>query len=465
MNRQWIIGITTAATAGDSTEVHILSCLQKVEEKVEGDLVLCVVPSDETNRLLGEIIESNHFPIHLITPAESRELILERFPEASRLIHSAASINVQPGRGNAESDWKDCERWLKAVADIRLIVQDDTSAPDSSRECPTVYLQARNGEIRFDNFPDSQALEDPGFAQICKDIGLPLGVPITLDEVKASASATANRFAPRSRFLESASLLFNLSPSFLFGIGAAIRLDPRWLNVATFAAALGAALVALVLSRVNLKRAWLSSRAAAEACRSLIATRGILDPLFPPAASHLDGFESLSRSLALQDSIRNPSSTPPAPLSSLRDTYITKRIDGQLKHYSGKIDEAKFRARWLKRAFYLTTILAFVVNLAALLLYVYHEALPPESATINERWISGFAAWVFPSLAAAAIGLLAIHETSRRSIGYRAMIEKLNQKKAILKDLMSESSITETIRATEDMLLEEVGEWFRGQKF
>jgi hypothetical protein len=151
------------------------------------------------------------------------------------------------------------------------------------------------------------------------------------------------------------------------------------------------------------------------------------------------------------------------PLLKVRNHYVEDRLDGQIQYYEKHARSAQRRLRWIRGTFYLFTTLATISSSVALLCQV--GWFPWMTAEVNDRWIAGFATVAFPALAAAALGYLSLTESSRRMGYYSEIASQLRGRRAVLTSLSSEASITEAIRDTEGMLLEEVAGWLRRQIF
>lgn len=453
----------TGNTDEEPSVTGLLSALEMIESGVKGSIEIALVPNSPLAASMLPIL-SERYPVHLIAPGEippsrTHAAFTKSVPQ------SAASLNVQPGRGDSPEDWSDCHIWLHSIADILLQIGAPVqeNSPDIVPGKPTIYLT--NSEITGDvsRFSPDAPVSDESFEKIISEISDRKPSFNSLEAVKSHASEKAKHHAPRARLYAASALLLNLSPSVIFGVGSAIKMAPGWLNLWGFAATLAAGIIAYLLSRLGAQRTWLTARALAEICRSLIASRGFLDPLFPPSAIHLPSFMSTARTFALFDCSCRTELPGTGATADLRDHYINERIKGQIRYYTNEGNKAKRLEKSLKRWFYMVSALAVIANSAAMLFYM--NSLPFVSEEINDRWISGFGAWVFPSFAAALIGFLSIHEVSRRSTTYFELADQLRLRIPILSNLKSESSITEAVREIENQLLEEVAEWFRGRAF
>ncbi|MEM9015939.1 MAG: hypothetical protein AAGC68_02915 [Verrucomicrobiota bacterium] len=400
-------------------------------------------------------------PLHLIAPREgwkgaSGGVVTPEETDCPPIL----SVNVQPGRGTTELDWDDCEVWLDSVVDRELIFNGEAKSSDDVVIHPTWFV-SEDGQVIATHYPrDGEEKETDVYEEVIRDVFGNDEVPEDLASLKIRAGEVASRHAPWFRFLETGSLFLNLSPSFIFAIAAALALGMRFMEISQFIAALLATLVALGLNRHRSRRCWLSARSLAEICRSLQNSGAVLDPLFPPAATHLPSHARLARSLAIHQA-ENPEEDDRS-MTEFRDDYIENRLNakegGQIDYFSRQSKKAYRRQRIAKIVFLVATILALVATILDLVLLIGDY---PEWKEINARFIAGFSAYTFPAIAAAAIGYLGLSETTRRADYYSEMVRRLKQQRATMGRLGSESSITEAVRETESVLLEEFAEWLR----
>ncbi|MCC6882895.1 MAG: hypothetical protein IT576_12140, partial [Verrucomicrobiales bacterium] len=368
--------------------------------------------------------------------------------------------NGPPVRGDGIDHWTDCLGWLEAVADIRIHIGRVFIRPESPKK-PTVLIDPYTGKSEFTGFPREGVLIDAEFEKTARYLRSQSGTIETLDEVKILASSLARKSAPLFRFLQTGSLFLNLIPGFIVALGAMLVWLPDTVALWRFGAATAAAFFAIGLRRLATRHQWLAARAVAEICRSLLASNRILDPLFPPSARFLPRYATLARSLAIQH-FQTHFPDPFAPLA-FRDLYSQQRIGGQIDYYGRHSQVAKQRLRWIRGIFLVFTALSALASTLALLSQL--DLLPWLTEEMDKRWISGSAALAFPAIAAAAIGYLGVTESSRRAEFFADLAALLTKRKALLDKLESESAITEAVRETEGILLEEVAGWLRRQVF
>jgi len=207
----------------------------------------------------------------------------------------------------------------------------------------------------------------------------------------------------------------------------------------------------------------LSGRAIAEIYRSIQHSGEILDPLLPPSAAHLPRQASVARTLAIAH--RRANGPRSIDTVGIRESYLAQRLEGgegQIAYYGGQARRAQKRRRRVKAIFRLATTLALLSTVVALVSLL--GGLPGTEA-FNDRWVAGFASFAFPALAAAAVGYLGLSETTRRADYYAEMARALERQRDLLAALRSESAIKETIRETENLLLEEFAGWLRRQVY
>ena len=146
-----------------------------------------------------------------------------------------------------------------------------------------------------------------------------------------------------------------------------------------------------------------------------------------------------------------------------RDWYLENRLDKQIAYYEPRSHRAIQFHRRMKRLFGVALTLSLVSTTYTLLEKLgWSVPLPDE---VSQRYISGFATFAFPALAAAALGIIALHESSRRAEFYGQICQRLRRHRAFLARLQSPSSIREAIREIEEILTEEVAGWLRRRVF
>jgi hypothetical protein len=429
---------------------------KRLAPRVQGDLAYSLVP-DQVHRAFGEALCERGHSLHLVVPGE-KSLCLSG--DLGVICSKAVTLNVPPVRGDSSDHWVDCHGWLESVADIRIQIGRVLIRPESPKK-PTVSMDPFTGTSEFSGFPKDDLLTDVEFEKTARYLHARSGTTTKLDEVKILASAVAKKSGPLFRFLQTGSLFLNLIPSFILALGAMLLWLPDTVALWRFGAATAAAFFAIGLRRVATRRQWLAARAVAEICRSLLASNRILNPLFPPSSRFLPRYATLARSLAIQHFQTHPPD-PFAPLA-FRDLYSQQRIGGQIEYYGDQSRVAKQRLRWIRGIFLVFTALSTVASTLAL--FSHLDLLPWLTQEMDKRWLSGSAALAFPSIAAAAIGYLGVTESARRAEYFADLADLLTKRKSLLDRLESESAITEAVRETEGILLEEVAGWLRRQVF
>ncbi|MCB1064322.1 MAG: hypothetical protein KDN20_15570 [Verrucomicrobiae bacterium] len=439
--------------------------LEELKVRVDGELAFAVVPREPLIGLLERLGIS--VPLHLVVPREVSSEGHVREAHWEGKLRNVASTNVQPGRGDSEEDWDDCEAWLDEITEIEFWI-DGSSEPGIETggevsERPVVRFAIDSGETVWQGFSSDEIIQDPVWNQVVDDLFGEGKVPEDLDEVMRRTNLMAGNSAPSFRFLESGSLFLNLSPSIILALGAALVWSATLTAILKFSAALLATLAALGLKQVRSCRRWLHGRTLAEICRSISHSGDILDPLFPPAAHHLPSYASFTRSFALAKAEAMPVIRPDA--IGFRNLYLNSRLKGdkgQIAYYTEQARSARFRRRWIRGIFQVATVLALISTvfaLASLLNWL------PGTESFNQRWVAGFATFAFPAMAAAAIGYLGLSETARRADYYEEIVRLLRNQEKILRRLRSEGSIMEAVRKTESLLLEEFSGWLRRRTY
>lgn len=198
---------------------------------------------------------------------------------------------------------------------------------------------------------------------------------------------------------------------------------------------------------------WLRTRFATELVRGLRASQPWLDPLHPQVVRHLPQHHRLALTASLL-AARESSST--ASLASMRASYLTERLQDQIRHFKEKGAKAAHQNHLWHGIATWAGWLAPVSVLFALTDKVADWHLTHSWAG---AFFGKFLPVALPLLAGVAASLRHALDLTRRTHRYPEMAERLTAIAATFPLLQSRSTIAAAVSRTEELLLDELIEW------
>ena len=219
---------------------------------------------------------------------------------------------------------------------------------------------------------------------------------------------------------------------------------------------------------------WLDCRFGRELMRGLASAYPFIDPIMPEVRLHSPQWKRFATACTL---LKHQESGPldPAHLLEARDRYLSNRITHQKKHFTDKHQKAKTPSHWVNLATHRIPLLAVIFIAIALLekgtqfLTYDHDThkyghIPPFGNGILAAIFVLFLPIFLPLLASLSASFHAAFDFGRRKIRYHEMAETLAQTEKWLPTLQTHSDIQQTVRRTEEILLDENIEWLTAQK-
>ncbi len=203
---------------------------------------------------------------------------------------------------------------------------------------------------------------------------------------------------------------------------------------------------------------WRRNRFAAELCHGLIESAGLLDPL----RSKVVRLDDRWRRYVLSVGLAACRAAPKVPFEQMRAEYLTGRVENQIEHFSKKQPRAGMFNRWLGRVALIASVLAPLIVGTALWLKFYHA-----DDVAEQLFAATFAVLlpvVLPLIAGGATSLIVSLDADRRAERYGAVLYRLKRQKKIIPGLKTEGSLRRTAQDTEDVLLDELFEWYTVSK-
>lgn len=373
--------------------------------------------------------------------------------ERSRQLVSAAHWSeVAPGNEDAPAAYHVVARRMLEVADRMLFAWDgnparglggtgETVAEAAHWGTPARIIAADTLEVRWQGTPLA-AGGDPAFQD--------LPVAGTVAELFSLLDKRAVARAPKSRWFAAGSMSVNHMATFLQAVLVLFVLVGKEIGAAIrFVLALVAMALPWVGSKLKLQEGWVGDRVRAELLRSLLASHEPGSPLDPPA---LELFEKdrnflLSAALHLVAERRG--------WEAARDSYLTERVDGQIRFFEAKGTIAKNRMKIFGKLFWVASWAALIFTGTT----VFIKALKVTVPTTWERVGMEFLPSVLPGIAAWTLAMISIFEFRRRAQLYSQIETTLRRLRPMLAEAKCASAAARAIRQIERLLLNEVWEW------
>ncbi len=275
-------------------------------------------------------------------------------------------------------------------------------------------------------------------------------------EYYRAANETAKNRAPKSRHLVLRIILLQLLASAVGSTALAFEIHgyPDEISMLGELVLLGIAF-AMSLQHRQHHQEWMETRIKAEICDSFLALWHIRRPADPFPKISIQGLGGFCRNLQL---IRILDKKPPPPLESVRDRYLTGRLEEQRKYFSEHSARARIIHQRLKTVALLSTAMAALLSLLALTLALLKFS---ESSVAVPKYIS----LLLPLVSAAIFSLLITQDYSRRAVRYDEMAVMLADAQRRLKQAQTWNGLARIAQETETALLQELVEWHSFRQF
>jgi hypothetical protein len=211
----------------------------------------------------------------------------------------------------------------------------------------------------------------------------------------------------------------------------------------------------------NLKSRWRQARFGAEVLRSLIQTRGLVDPLFPIVARHDPVWHRFALSSGLAAHRENPVHN--FDWQSIKAVYHRDRMEHQRNAYFRKqlVGASKLSAVCGRIAAWTGALAPIGLILAIYLKWMHSDWI--TTSTWSPVFIK-FLPILLPLLAGTSASLKVITDAGRRAERYNTQANRLERASQWFISLQTPSSIRRAVYATEEILLDELIEWHVASK-
>lgn len=221
------------------------------------------------------------------------------------------------------------------------------------------------------------------------------------------------------------------------------------------------------------QQTWLHCRFARELMRSMEKSNPFLDPLYPEIQRHQPNWKRFAITTGLMLRAEKPIPAYPTTLeiNTWRDDYLKNRIKDQETFFQSESHGAKVPHH---RFYFLTHwsgIAALSIVAAACLIKAFDLVLTlrEKPALSTHHYIASaffliFLPILMPLLASIGASFGAVFDYGRRSARYEEIAQGLGKTARILPTLATLHDISTAVRYTEEVLLDELIEWFAAQR-
>ncbi len=261
----------------------------------------------------------------------------------------------------------------------------------------------------------------------------------------------AARIAPRVRGWVGASVLMNALAAILTTASIVFVLTSKIVDAIIFLLVAAATVSVALIKRKEAHRKWIRCRAAAEICRSALATWSLGDFATPFWFTQLDGFTRLAKSvrlLHLSDREKRLFN-----LEDWRQNYLATRVDTQLSYFRRRRRKLTLALAILTGGFWVFSALAIGRAIFSAL-FTKHQSAPFLTA------VHSFLPIALPLAAGCVLSLISIFDLNRQLARSKAMEMRLKTVRDGLEKCETLLSLRHAVEHAENAFASEVFEWF-----
>jgi hypothetical protein len=458
-HRLWLVGFAGHRLVGnpEAAKAALRSELDAMAAALTGEIVGISSAAAGADLLFLEACQEAGFKTIVILPF-NRSRFAEDFEDpaewqrASRLIDSAWWHEEVTGNEEAPAAYHVVARELLNLSDRMILLWDgqparglggtgETVADAEKWQIPSRIIDATTLEARWQSATAPQAAAEAPF----KD--LPPVDSIRSLFMKLDQRAVSR--APRSRWFNAGSMSVNHIATFLQASLLALSIAKEMGGLIKFTLALIAAALPWVGARMRLQHSWVTDRTRAELLRSLLVSHEPASPLHPPALELFENHASFLRSASL------PLVAQRKGWSAARDTYLTDRIDDQIRYLTKQGDHALRRLNIFNRIFQIASLGAMLLGAATIFIHLNRITL----SGFFDIWAIGFFPAILPGLAAWSLAMISVFEFKRRARMYGKLVTELTQLRPKLAGAECASATASLMRRCEHLLIHELWEW------
>jgi nucleoside 2-deoxyribosyltransferase len=472
-----IIGFTGHRKLANASVVRsaIVATLDQLAAR-GGAMAAVASAASGSDTLFLEEADRRSLPFFLVLPFP-REKFREDFNDAEwervqPLFRKALNIAELERTETKEEAYLETSRQTVDRADVLIAVLDANHAHGKGGARDAVEYADALGKTVFLIDPNTGAIQPRRMSALPP--ALPAGaaqmtggdakqeVKKHFDEVNARAQA----HGPQARQMVRWIILLHLLSTAL-AIGAmvfqplvgtgAVGHAVEYVAAALELVCLGAALY-LIYQHHQLHEDWLTSRIAAELCRSARTTWGLRHHAEINLRVAIPGFERLSVSLQMARYLDR------SPVQSVNDVcreYREERVRHQIEYFKNEAGAATTQYRWRRRLATAATVGAILFNVGASALIIFGVVHGQEAIYLTIKLV----ALLLPLVNATMFTLIVSQDYSRRVVRYPEMAAVLAEMEKRLSGEMTWPSLARVMNETEQLLLQEVVEWYSFTRF
>ena len=225
------------------------------------------------------------------------------------------------------------------------------------------------------------------------------------------------------------------------------------------------------------QQTWLHCRFARELMRSMEKSNPFLDPLYPEIQRHQPNWKrfAITTGLMLRAEKNIPAYPTADQITTWRNDYLKGRVQDQETFFHRKSHGAKIPHQRFHFLTHWSGIAALIVVFCACVVKISHvfdksaDSKPISDdhdiiAYIVSAFFLLFLPILMPLLASVGASFGAVFDYGRRSARYHEIAKDLGKTARILPTLETLPDITTVVRNTEEVLLDELIEWFAAQR-
>jgi len=484
---RWIIAFTGHRELANEAPVReaLRSALRELNDRItrqggQAELYSSIAAGSDV--LCVEVARELQLPVHLILPLEEDAFAGTFESGWDRSMRQIEAIRAAGGTVRiANADRKppacyfDTGTQMLEACDVLVAVWDGQLAQGTGGTAeivelarnlkkPLVWIHAQTGKREYTDFPDNDPERIPDAWPPADPIISRLTTLATETPLACPANATGVEHLETclGEIAEKEAATFRPGVVWQILLHGFAALIAAWAAVRPHEAltsvelvlVLGALCVLVLLERRRAHPRWLESRFATELLRGLRCSVPIVDPLHPLIAHHMPEWRRFAVSASL---LANTSRPAEMSDEKWKSTYTTDRLEDQIRHFREKSAGARKVWRASRHVAESCAWSAPIFVALSLLNKLFHWQWQDTAiGTLIVVWLP----IALPLIAGAAAGVRSALDAGRRHERYPQMIERLEEAKRWLKGARTTTSIRNTIVRTEEILLDELVEWY-----
>lgn len=470
----WVIGLTGHRHLKNPERVRALirQQLEDLRNKTGGLIVGCSSAAIGADTLFAETCAELSIPWKALLPFSPAEFQTDfdasQWSHASELLGGALEIEISGSNEDRRAAYLRCGLRTVDESDLVIAVWDGQPARGMGGTGDVVRYARQEKKplilIHPDEFRiETEAIPANGFSDA--ELEYLNSIASRDGEMPANSSgrerveyffskldAVATGIAPRFRRWVAISLLMNTAAVAVTAAVIGLGLKSGWLDLIAFLLVAGATLAIVYVKRKRAHQTWMQCRAAAEMCRSALATWDFPVPVMPFWFDELPGFKGLGRSLRYLRLTNQPASS--GNVDAVKEHYLATRLGRQVEYFGERSRSLHAILVILTSSFWFLSLLA--IARAIVVATIGAEWASPEL----RRIISSFLPFALPLAAGCALSLISIFDLHRQLARSREMKTNLAGIQEQIRQCDNMVTLQNAIERAEKLFAEEFLEWF-----